>query len=267
MRTLVDLQKQLPTSADKGLPGDAIATSAQLFGRNTLTPLPSEPLWKKFIEKFDEPIIKILLAAAVLSMVVDLFKASNVVGGVALVVLVAVLAGAYLLKQAQWVPTLMFASALLMFFVGLTKGHFLVEGLAVMVAVTLATGVAFASEYKSDREFEMLNARKESLRAKVMRDGQFMTLPIEEVVVGESVVLETGDEVPADGRLLKATELYLDQSLMTGESKEVRKYSRPDSTADGPEQPDCLYRGTQVVDGVGEMVVTEVGDATALGQI
>ena len=76
------------------------------------------------------------------------------------------------------------------------------------------------------------------------------------------------DEVPADGRLLKATELYLDQSLMTGESEPVRKTARPaDDNADGSEQPGCLYRGTQVVDGAGSMCVTEVGDSTYLGQI
>src|SRR5262245_33029598 len=137
-----------------------------------------------------------------------------------------------------------------------------------MIAVILATGVAFANEYKSDREFEILNAQKESIHVKVIRDGDFHTVPLEEVVVGDVVELEMGDEIPADGRLVKATELYVDQSLMTGESEPVRKQARPaDDTADGPEQPGCLYRGTQVVDGVGELVVTEVGDATYLGQI
>src|SRR5262249_16387142 len=94
------------------------------------------------------------------------------------------------------------------------------------------------------------------------------TLPLEEVVVGDLVVLETGDEVSADGRLVKATDLYIDQSLMTGEAEPVRKQPcSPDDCADGPEQPGCLYRGTQVVDGVGPMLVTECGDATYLGQI
>ncbi len=99
-----------------------------------------------------------------------------------------------------------------------------------MVAVILATGVAFLSEYKSDREFEVLNAHKESLQVKVLRDGAFHTIPLEEVVVGDAVVLETGDEIPADGRLVKATDLYIDQSLMTGESEPVRKQPRPPTT-------------------------------------
>jgi Ca2+-transporting ATPase len=137
-----------------------------------------------------------------------------------------------------------------------------------MVAVILATGVAFLSEYKSDREFELLNARKDALLVKAVRGGAFHTIPLEEVVVGDAVVLEMGDEVPADGRVVKATDLYVDQSLMTGESEPVRKFPGPaGDTASGPEQPGCLYRGTQVVDGVGQMLVTEVGDETYLGQI
>ena len=122
-----------------------------------------------------------------------------------------------------------------------------------MVAVILATGVAFLSEYKSDREFEVLNARKDSRpRQGPARRRRSHRSPLEEVVVGDLVLLEMGDEIPADGRLVKATELYIDQSLMTGESEPVRKQPRPTTTtADGPEQPGCVYRGTQVVDGVG----------------
>src|SRR6185437_8485500 len=163
----------------------------------------------------------------------------------------------------------LFVSAIVVFFVGLIAAkHPSVEGLAVMVAVILATGVAFLSEYESDREFEVLNAQKESLSVKVIRDGAIHTIPLEDVCVGDAIVLEVGDEIPADGRLVKATDLYIDQSLMTGESEPVRKKPQPrQESAEGPDQPGCLYRGTQVVDGVGQMLITEVGDATALGQI
>jgi len=191
-----------------------------------------------------------------------------VVGGIGMAFLAILVAGTYALKKAEWLPSLLFAAAFLLFFAGLAYGHVLVEGLAVMVAVILATGVAFASEYKSDREFEILNTRKESLQAKVMRAGNFHTIALEEVVVGDIILLEMGDEIPADGRVLKATELFIDQSLMTGESEPVKKIARGETaTEDGPEQPGCLYRGTQVVDGAGQMLVTEVGDATYLGQI
>src|SRR5262249_5480579 len=199
--------EQLPTAPDGGLSADGRIKSRQLFGTNRLTPLPREPLWKKFLAKFDEPIIKILLAAAALSVVVDLFKLLT----------------------------------------GAGPGHPFVEGLAVMVAVVLATGVAFLSEYKSDREFEALNAHKDSLQVKVQRDGAVHTIPLEETLVGDVVLLEAGDEVPADGRLLRATDLFIDQSLLTGESEPVHKAPQPtDDTAEGPDQLGCLYRGTQV---------------------
>jgi Ca2+-transporting ATPase len=228
MRNIAAVLEQLPTTPDGGLSPDGHTRSRELFGVNRLTPLPREPLWKKFLARFNEPIIKILLAAALLSIAVDLFKLLT----------------------------------------GAGEGHPFVEGLAVLVAVILATGVAFLNEYKSDREFEALNAQKQSLQVKVQRDGAVHTIPLEETLAGDVVLLELGDEVPADGRLLRATELLVDQSLMTGESEPVRKSPRPfDDAAEGPDQPGCLYRGTQVVDGVGAMLVTEVGDATMLGQI
>ena len=272
MRTLQDVLQRFPGSAESGLSAEAAARSAAEFGANKLTPLPQEPLWKKFLGKFDEPIIKILLAAALLSMFVGLFQVQPVLAGVALGVIAVAAVGALVIRQGHWIPSLLFVSALLVLLIGLVVdwGHAekLVEGVAVMVAVILATGVAFLSEYKSDREFEALNAHKEALRVKVLRDGALHTVGLEEVVVGDAVELETGDEVPADGRLVKATELFVDQALMTGESMPVRKAPQPaDFAADGPEQPGCLYRGTQVVDGAGRMLVADVGDATYLGQI
>ncbi|MBY0228611.1 MAG: cation-translocating P-type ATPase [Gemmataceae bacterium] len=275
MRTLTELAPD----AERGLSPEAVLASRQRHGTNALTPLPREPLWKKFLEKFDEPIIKILLAAALLSMFVEIFRGhpegahktegSPALAGTLLGLLVAGVAALLVTRQGQWVPSLMFGMALVVFFAGgLGAGLWSIEGLAVMVAVILATGVAFLSEYKSDQEFEALNAHKDSIRVKVTRAGAFATVPMEEVVVGDLVDLETGDEVPADGRLLKASELLIDQSLMTGESEAVKKAAQPlAETKEGPDQPGCLYRGTQVVDGAGVLVVTEVGDATMLGQI
>ncbi len=272
VRTLQDVLRLFPGTADGGLSSDAAARSAREFGANKLTPLPQEPPWKKFLGKFDEPIIKILLAAALLSMFVGLFQVQPVLAAVALGVITAAAIAALVVGKGHWIPALLFVSALAVLLVGLVvdwrHAEKLVEGVAVMVAVILATGVAFLSEYKSDREFEALNAHKEALRVKVLRDGAVHTVGLEEVVVGDAVELETGDEIPGDGRLVKAIELYVDQALMTGESMPVRKGPQPpEFTGDGPDQPGCLYRGTQVVDGAGRMIVTEVGDATYLGQI
>ena len=252
-----------------GLGPEHVADSRAKYGANRLTPLPREPLWRKFLEKFDEPIIKILLAAALLSIVVDLFKGSAILGAIALVVVLIVLVPAIPIKPVRkWVPPLMFALAIVWVIVSAIDGHPSYEGLAVMVAVVLATGVAFYSEYKSDREFEVLNARKDEILVKVTRGGEFHTIPLDEIVVGDLVTLETGDEIPADGRLVNGNDLYIDQSLMTGESVPVHKSLCPvDEASDGPDHTGCLYRGTQVADGVGQMVVCAVGDSTMIGQI
>lgn len=273
MRSLQEVLTEFPRTAERGLTAEEVRRSRERFGRNQLQPIAREPLWKKFLEKFNDPIIKILLAAALLSMYVDLFKppleSMRVAAGLCMGLLAGLcLAAAYLTGRSNWMPALLFLAALVTWPVGLALGHASFDGLAVMVAVVLATGVAFLSEYKSDREFEVLNAQKDALRVKVIRDGEFATISLEEIVRGDLVVLEMGDEIPADGRVIKSTELYVDQSLMTGESEVVHKRALPPDDADhGPDQAGCLYRGTQVADGLGEIVICEVGDATALGQI
>jgi len=268
MRSLKDILQQFPDSRERGLSDAEADASGHRFGGNTLTPLPREPLWRKFLAKFDEAIIKILLAATLLKTAVDLFGTSTVWGSVGLALVVITVLAMFLLQLRAWLPSAMFVLAFVLVGISIAIGDPSWEGLAVMIAVVLATGVAFLSEYKSDREFDVLNARKESIRVKVLRAGDVRMIAMEEVVVGDQVVLEMGDEIPADGRLLRANELHLDQSLMTGESEPVRKRAgAEDETADGPEQLTCLYRGTQVVDGTGQMLVTDVGDLTMLGQI
>jgi Ca2+-transporting ATPase len=275
MRTLGEIQARLPCSSETGLSSDAAAQSRHLFGINRLTPVPRPSMWMKFLEKLDEPIIQILLAAALLSMFVDLFNppessARFMAGGIVVGLAAAAVALVYRRGAKEWVSAVLFAAAVVLELVGLLTDSFSMDGLAIMIAVILATGVAFLSEHKSQREFEALNADKESIRVRVLRSGAFHTIPLEEVVVGETVILERGDEIPADGRVVQASELHLDQSLMTGESEPVRKQAAAgaiDAGTDGPEQPGCVYRGTQVADGLGRMIVTEVGDATYLGRI
>ncbi|QDU19290.1 calcium-translocating P-type ATPase, PMCA-type [Urbifossiella limnaea] len=269
MRSLRDVADLFPKARDAGLTPDEVTASRGRFGANRLTPLPKEPVWKKFLEKFDEPIIKILLAASLLKIVVDLFDASPVWGGLGLAAVLAVVVAAAVVKGlGDWVPSILFGLAAVLVGVSVLVGHPSYEGLAVMIAVALATGVAFYAEYRSDNEFDKLNATKDDVHVKVTRGGTVHAVGLEDVVVGDLVVLEMGDEIPADGRVLRANELMLDQSLMTGESEPVKKTAaRDDDAADGPEQPGCVYRGTQVVDGVGLMVVGNVGDDTMIGQI
>lgn len=270
MLSIQDILKVYPQAREEGLTTQQAQDSANRYGVNRLTPIPKEPVWKKFLAKFDEAIIKILLAATLLKTVVDLFEAENgkLYGGIGLGLVLGTFLILTLLKQGKWIPSSAFALSFALVGLSVAANNPSYEGLAVMVAVALATGVAFISEYRSDREFEALNAQKESLKSKVIRDGEVHTVPLEEVVVGDRVLLEMGDEIPADGRIIKAADLMIDQSLMTGESEPVKKLVSPEEEiSEGPDKPGCVYRGTQVVDGAGVMLVASVGDATMIGQI
>ena len=268
MRTLADVIHEFPAEFEAGLSAAQVAESRQRHGRNALTPAPRVPIWRQFLAKFYEPIIRILLAALLLKVVIDLFESSVAAGLLALAVVGAVAAGGFVRSWRPLLPALAFAAGILLVLFSVLMGNPSYDGFAVMLAVALATGVAFAAEYKSDREFEILNAAKDAIQVKVYRDGAFHTIPLDEVVVGDRVALAMGDEVPADGRILHATEFWIDQSLMTGESEPSRKSAAPaDDAGYGLDHPGCVYRGTQVVDGVGQIVVTEVGDATMLGGI
>ncbi len=151
MRTIRDIRDATPTNADAGLDPAAVLESRQRFGANRLTPLPREPLWKKFLDKFDEPIIKVLLAAALLSMFVDLFSGNPVAAVVSLAIVGLVVAGLLIVRRSAWLPSLMFVSALAIFLLALAvpPHHPSVEGLAVMVAVILATGVASSASTRA----------------------------------------------------------------------------------------------------------------------
>src|SRR5438132_363895 len=123
MRTLHEVRQQFPAAAERGLTAEQVLQSRQRFGSNRLTPVPREPLWRKFLGKFDEPIIKILLAAALLSMLVDLFEPPAEphrysAGGIAVAVVASVLAAAYILKRQHWIPSLLFLAALVFFPIG-----------------------------------------------------------------------------------------------------------------------------------------------------
>jgi P-type Ca2+ transporter type 2C len=146
------------------------------------------------------------------------------------------------------------------------RGHFH-EGLGIIAAIILATGIGFLSELRSSKEFELLNQVRED-RAKVLRNGRFQTIPIQELVVGDIVYLEIGDKIPADGKILKSVNLMAEESILTGESAPVRKKTELD--ADDPTTgflKSMVYRGTLVSDGTGEFIVTAVGDDTEMGEI
>jgi Ca2+-transporting ATPase len=272
MRTRSEILERFPSAAT-GLDAGLVAASRRAFGANQLPPPPRLPAWKRFLEKFDEPIIRILLAAALLSMLVELLESplEAVRHGAAFGYSAAVALAICLLywrSRGHLVPSMLFVAALGLWPMGFLFGHASFDGLAVMIAVILATGVAFLSEYRSDREFEALNKPGKTVTCKVRRSSDVHTIALGDVVVGDTVLLEMGDEVPADGRVLFDNNLNIDQSLLTGESEPVVKaVNSAETLPDGPESPGCLYRGTQVVEGRGEMLVCAVGAETELGLI
>ena len=156
-------------------------------------------------------------------------------------------------------------AAVISIILGFREGGSLIEGIGILIAILLATGVAFYSEYKSGKEFEILNEVKEE-KAKVIRDGEFHTIPIEDLVIGDVVHVGLGDKIPSDGKLVLARDLYVDQSLLTGESRTIKK-TVEGGKSDSEFALDHVYRGTMVTDGSAVYVTTGVGDSTELGKI
>ena len=216
-----------------GLNAEQVRLSTEKHGSNTLTPPERDPWWVQFFEKFDDPTIKILLAAAVVSLLMTVLEK-------------------FVLNHPE-------AS--------------FIDSVGIFLAVLLATLCGFFSELKSAREFDLLNKVKDDIKIKVIRDNQMTEVSINEIVVGDLVHLDLGDKIPADGVVLDAMSMLVDQSVMTGESVPVEKnaLAKPVALkADDVGKLDdhhLLYRGTMVNDGHGLFLVTQVGDKTKLGQI
>jgi len=141
------------------------------------------------------------------------------------------------------------------------------EPAGIFVAIILATGLAFYFEQKADKEFAILNQVNDDEPVQVIRDGAATEIPRKDVVVGDIVVLNTGQEVPADGRLLEAMSLNVDESTLTGEPM---CHKTTDPAQFNPEDTfpsNAVMRGTKVMEGHGVMIVTAVGDATENGKV
>jgi Ca2+-transporting ATPase len=123
MRSLREIAHHFPRARQSGLSDAEVADSRAKFGANRLTPLPRQPVWRKFMEKFDDPIIKILLAASLLTLVVDLFKYSPLAGGLALASVLAVLVAALAARIGDWVPSILFGLAAVWVIVSVAIGH------------------------------------------------------------------------------------------------------------------------------------------------
>ena len=210
-----------------GLTDAEVAVSREKYGVNILTPPEKVPLWKQFLLKFKDPLIIILLIAGLLSVGISCYE-----------------------------------------FWGLGEGAgVFFEPVGIFIAILLATGLAFIFELKADREFALLNQVNDDEAVQVIRNGNITSVPKKDVVVGDIVVLNTGEEVPADGELLEAVTLNIDESTLTGEPICHKTTDPAHFDKDATFPSNQAMRGTKIMEGHGIMRVTAVGDNTENGKV
>lgn len=211
-----------------GLTSQEVEQQRRLYGANILTPPEKTPLWIRFLEKFKDPIIIILLVALVLAFAISCFHCFG--------------------------PEKAGFSAFL-------------EPIGIFIAVLLATVIGFAFEVKAANAFDRLNTVNDDIPVTVMRDGGIHQVARKDIVVGDIVILNTGDEVPADGEIIEANSLQINESTLTGEPVISKTTVEADFDSDATYPSNMAMRSTTVVDGNGVMRVTTVGDATEYGKV
>lgn len=209
-----------------GLSNEQVAESRAAHGANILTPPKKISAWRKFLEKFRDPLIIVLLIAGVLSMGISFYEYSLGLGAT-------------------------------VFF----------EPVGIFVAIILATGLSFIFENRAEKEFAILNKINDDDPVEVVRNGGSTLVPRKDVVVGDIVVLNTGQEVPADGELLEAVSLCVDESTLTGEPLCRKTTNKADFDPDATFPSNMVLRGTKAMEGHAVMRVTAVGDATENGMV
>ncbi len=154
---------------------------------------------------------------------------------------------------------------------GLTGGEAdFLECLGIFAAIFLSIIITVIMEGRSAKAFEALSKLNEDIQIKVLRDGEIRLIPQCDVVVGDIVIIETGDKIPADGRILECIDLNSDESALTGESVPVEKDSEfviQNEKTPVAERTNMLYSGCYITSGHGKMLVTAVGDKTEFGKI
>lgn len=210
-----------------GLSDMEVAESREKYGINLLTPPQKESLFSRFLKKFNDPLIIILLIAGVLSVGISVYE--------------------YMVLEQGF------------------KVFF--EPIGIFVAIILATGLGFIFEAKADKEFELLNQVNDDEPVEVIRNGFAMQIPKKKIVVGDIVILNTGAEVPADGELLEAVTLNIDESTLTGEPICHKTTDPANFDPDATFPSNHAMRGTKVMEGHGVMRVSAVGDHTENGKV
>ncbi len=210
-----------------GLSDEEVLQSREKNGTNVLTPPEKEPLWKKFLEKFNDHLIIILLVAGCLSVGISFYE---------------------------------------YFGLGKPSTVFF-EPIGIFVAILLATGLAFYFELKADREFAVLNQVNDDEPVEVIRSGMVRKVPKRDIVVGDVIVISAGDEIPADAELLEATQLKVDESSLTGEPICEKTTDEAQFDANATFPSNHVLRGTKVMEGHAVARVFAVGDKTENGKV
>lgn len=210
-----------------GLNEQEVHNSRQRYGANVLTPPVKAPVWKMFLVKFTDPLIVILLIAGFLSVFISFYE-YIVVG-----------------------------EPLSVFF----------EPLGIYIAIFLATGLSFYFELKADGEFALLNKVNDDETYQVVRDGNVVKVARRDIVVGDIVLISVGDEICADGELLEAVSLHVDESSLTGEPICLKSVNPDEFRPDDTYPTNVVLKGTKVMEGHGLMRVTKVGDQTENGKV
>ena len=210
-----------------GLSEAEVKESRLRNGANILTPPEKDPWWKLLLAKFRDPLIIILLVAGFLSVCISCYE--------------------------YWQ-------------LGMEANVFF-EPLGIFIAIILATGMAFFFEQKADKEFALLNQVNDDEPVQVIREGNVVQIPKKDVVVGDIVILNTGEEVPADGELLEAVMLNIDESTLTGEPICHKTTDPAQFDSDATFPSNHVMRGTKIMEGHGVMKVLAVGDKTENGKV
>lgn len=203
----------------KGLTDQEVLQNRQKYGMNLLTPPKRPSIWKLYLEKFQDPVIKVLLVAAAFSLLISIIESEYA------------------------------------------------ETIGIFFAIFLATGIGFYFEYDANKKFDLLNAVGEETPVMVIRNGKVHEIPKKDIVVGDVVILNTGDEIPADGVLLEAVSLQVNESSLTGELMVNKTTDEAHFDEEATYPSNSVMRGTTVTDGHGVMCVERVGDATEIGKV
>ena len=173
----------------------------------------------------------------------------------------------YLEKYKDPIIQILLVAATISLVLAFVKGDFM-ETIGIFIAIFLATTIGFYFEMDAAKKFKMLTSLSEDQEVKVRRDGRVMSIARRDVVVGDVVLIETGDEVPADGTLIISSDLQIDESSLTGEQL-TTKHADADNKEKGDEAypKNMVLRSTMVMNGRGEYVVTAVGDKTEIGHV